>query len=177
MSDINLLRKKAQNSKSSERTLRVLRRTSFIFLFLTAISSIGLFLLNFTSPTSSLQREESKLTSSIAVYQDKAIKFLVINERVKNISTVIAKRKSYWKNIGGVINSLPSNVGVDSLSVNNNKISIVSSSESLLAINTFLDNLTSFSLKKQFFGKVSLTDLTFDTERKQYRASLDLDLL
>lgn len=177
MNEINLLRSQESEKKQPQKLERMLRLTSVILLSVVGLSSVTLFILNATSPVSSLQKEEATLLSQLTAYQNQFNKYLIIQDRLKNISGILSKRTNYNETINNLLEKVPQNVIVGSLSIDGNKVQMSVSSSSLSAINIFIDNTVELATDKKMFNRLTMNGLSFDVERGQYLLTLQADLL
>lgn len=177
MNEINLLRRGESEIKKPQKLERILRLTSVILLSVVGLSSVTLFILNTTSPLSSLEKEESTLLSQLTAYQNQFNKYLIIQDRLKNISGILSKRTSYTVKINTLLQKVPQNVVVGSLSIDGNNVQMSVSSNSLSAINIFIDNTVELATDKKMFKRLTMNGLSFDVERGQYLLTLQADLL
>lgn len=177
MNEINLLPKIRESLIKRQKTVRTLRLISVAFLLATTISSLVLFFLSTSSPISSLKQEENKVLSQLSSHKEKTERMFVIRERLKHISDILDKRGDYETEITLITDKLPPLVTIDSFSVSQNAITIITSSSSLLSLKTFSDNITDIALNKKVFSKVSFDDLVYDGASGKYSLSIKADLL
>lgn len=176
MNEINLLRQRGSEDRPSQKLARVLRLTSIVLFSIVGLSSAILFFLNFSSPLSSLQREEATLLSNLSAYQNRFNKYLIIQDRLKNISGVLSKRTKYNEKIDALLQKVPQDVFINSLSVDAKSMQISVSSHSLSAVNTLIDNTLELVADKKI-KRLTMNSLSFDVGRGQYLLSLSADLL
>lgn len=176
MSDINLLKKNTGGSKEVK-ILKILRTTSIISLFIVCVSSISLFIINSTQPVNDLKKEEVSLTAELSSYKQKMGKFMLINNRIKNISDIISHRSNFEKTIDLVSKQAPQEVQINNYSIDSKKINLSAASTSVLATNTFFDNLVKLVKDKNKLKRVTLNNLSVDGKSGDYSFSLNIELL
>ena len=102
---------------------------------------------------------------------------MAIDERLNDISNILAKRKNYSQIISEILKKAPSDVKTTSIEVGKDGVSIYVSSASLVPLNDFLNNLLEMSINKQVISNLSLTGLTADEKTGKYSLSLKMTLL
>lgn len=176
MSDINLLKKNTGGLKEAK-ILKYLRNTSIISLFVVCVLSIALFFINATQPVNDLKKEEESLQTRLSGYKQTLSKFVVINDRIKNITNIIANRSTFEKTIDLVLKQAPQEVKISNYTIDSKKISLNGSSTSTLATNDFFDNLVKLVKDKNKLKKVTLNNLSVDGKTGTYAFALDIELL
>jgi hypothetical protein len=178
MSDINLLARQQGSIRDKARPLRIIRLVAIFFLLFTAISSVGLFILNVQSGLSELEQEEARIISNLALYQQRHAKFNAVNERVRSISTLSSRSNKIDEVIKLVGQAVPSSdFSVDSLVIDEKTILISVSSSSLLSVDSFLSALIKVAFSKKTFGKLTLDNLAYDDKSRRYNISLSAEIL
>lgn len=178
MGEINLLQQKKDSRFLSLRILHALRLTSIAFLSIVTISSIGLFIINFSSPLTSLQEEEGELASSLTSNQSKLSSMLLINSRLKDIALLLGKRTHFEKELELIISGLPQGVTLNGLELDGKKITITSSSRSLSSMNSFVDQIILVTEQNnKVFKRLTMDNFSYDTKRGLYFASFKIDVI
>lgn len=176
MSEINLLRKKADNS-SEKKILKIVRILAIALLFLVAVSSIGLFFINSQSPLSSLKKEEEDLESSLSLYNEKTMRFFILKERLRYISDIVSRRPYFNETLDFVLKDAPKDVKINNLSLDKKSLTLTASSPSISSVDTFLNSLVKMAMDKKKVGKVTLNSMGFDNKSGNYFFSLELVLI
>lgn len=104
-------------------------------------------------------------------------KHLIIVDRLTTISTVLGKRPQLDTIVSSFLSKLPPNVTLISLQITLTKVQITGTSDSLLDINTFLNNLVLMVTKKEIIGRLVLQGLSFDAKKGTYNFILEATLL
>ncbi len=165
---INLLPQIKRDQSHVKIIVQGMRFFSITLLFVVTVSSVMVFLLKLQLPISRLQQEEKKLQSDLALLHNRRVKYFVLNDRLQNISTVMAKRSNLEKLLNLITQEIPSKSVIESLKVDAKQVSLNITSSSLTPLNTYLDNLLAKNSQQKTFKKVSLDTLIFDNKRKVY---------
>ncbi|MBI2033242.1 MAG: hypothetical protein HYT10_02135 [Candidatus Levybacteria bacterium] len=177
MSDINLLPKNQGILVSKEHGIRVVRFIAFGILSFVVFFSLILFIIRIQSPLTSLKKQEASLLSTLTLSNTKMAKHLIIVDRLTTISTVLGKRPQLDTIVSAFLSKLPPNVTLISLQITLTKVQITGTSDSLLDINTFLNNLVLMVTKKEIIGRLVLQGLSFDAKKGTYNFILEATLL
>ncbi len=169
MSDaINLLKGSKEKRFRAEKILRVMRRTSFLLLFLVGSVSIVFFFLNRQSPILSLKNDEATQIATLTTMRQKAVRLILAEKRLTDISGIFEKKAHLDSVINGVTGGIPTDISVQSLSLDGKKFTITVLSSSLVSANTLLDTITALVQKKKVFTKLTLDGLSMDPGKKYY---------
>lgn len=182
MNEINLISKKREAILRSKGIVKIFRAAAMVSLFLVFISSVGIFLLKLNSPLPALKREETALLSSLSSLKQRMAKFIILNDRLKNISSILSKRSDFDKKLDALVKiddltGTLQNIRITSLDMGKKNISVTISSESLYSINVFIDNLVAMSSNKQVFKIITLENVTADQKSGRYFSSIDIQFL
>lgn len=173
--NINLLEKrKTRMAILRFSKLRLLRTIAVSMLFLVSTVSVIIFILISLSPLPQLKRQEQQAILTLSQFRDDMVKISLINERTDVIEDLLSKRRSFDTTLEALQNKLPSEVNVETLSINKNTLSVSVSSKSLALLDTFINNILSAVQAKIDFSKVTLTSLSSDNQTKSYLLSLTL---
>lgn len=175
MKEINLLQKKRQ--LTSGKTLRLVRILAIGFLLLVTLSSTSLFFINSRSPLVKLQKEEVHVLSNLSMSQRKIAKLIVLDDRLRNISSLSTNRPSYDKTMDIILNQASQEVQVNEIKINKEKIIVSASGLSVSTINTFIENMTKLSDKEKSFKKIILNGISVNSKTGIYSLSIDINLL
>lgn len=174
--DINLLSKRKSNFTKNKKLAGFFRLASIILLVITVFSSLAIFFLKSNSNLTSLEKEEKAVYGELTRLNQKVAKLLLIERKIKDISTIIEKRPKFDEKINLITKDMPNNVSVASLTVDQKNLSVTLSSSSIYFLNLYLDSFLS-SANKKVFSKVTLDSLTLDNKSGRYFLSLKADLL
>lgn len=157
---INLLGAEQQLSAKiglGSRRLKRLRAVAVWFLFGISGASIVLFLLIALSPLPAVQEQERQALATLSQYHPDVAKLLLINDRIKESEIILAKRSKFDQTLEKIKNKMPPEASITGMTLNSNEILITVTSSSLVALDTFLNNLITATEEKQDFSKVTLT--------------------
>ncbi|MDO8658025.1 MAG: hypothetical protein Q7K55_04745 [Candidatus Levybacteria bacterium] len=177
MSDINLLPEKRKSSLRYRQMVKIFRITAVASLVIVVISSAAVFFLKLRSPLPSLEKEENNIKSNINLHSSKAVKFIMVSSRLKNISEIIMKRPDFSKRITMIMEKIPEDVDVNKFEVGDGGLSISAFSNSLSSIGNMLDGFNSMVSNKELLKQVMLKNLTFDENNNGYAFSLSINFL
>src|SRR5688572_10225393 len=138
MTDINLI--KRETSKVAARRLKYLRILAVAVACIVALSSSTLFIATRQNSIDSLKAQQNVLLQNITLFGDKAAKINFLNDRVRNIESVIKERKAYTSTVATILDGLPSNVTTSSLTLSEEDMLLTVSSSSLASVNEFLNS-------------------------------------
>lgn len=176
MSEINLVSKQKERITKLKKRVKLLRIIAFFCLIFVFTSSIFVFFIKLSSPLLSLQNQEKTLSANIDSSKQKIAKLFIVNDRLQNIESLLSKRANFNGTINAIVQQKPVDLSMTSLTVNKKNVSIKASSMSLTAINNFMDSLVVFAADKKMFNKITLENLSIDTEANQYVFSIKADL-
>ncbi len=159
-STINLLEHKDEN-KPAFTKLKVLRIIAAGLLFGVSVSSVVLFIFISLSPLGILKKQEKDTSVSLSQFDTEIAKLSLLRERAINIKEVMSKRFHYEDTIGLLQQYMSSDLTITSLNMDKNSLSITVSSNSLMSIDKFVNNLIQSAESKKGFSKVTLTSLEF----------------
>ena len=175
--NINLLVDKKDQHLGRVDTLRVLRLSAIVLLFLIASSTITLFILISLSPLPNLKAQEKLARVTLSQHHTDMAKLFLIKERTQAAEQVLAKRRMYDRPLEVILSLLPDGVEVEALKVEKNTLSLTVASKSLTLLNTFVGNLTGEVKEKKVFSRVSMGNLSIETTKNRYLVTLVLLLI
>lgn len=170
--DINLAIKKKRNTPRKKQ-VEILKKISFVILFIVAILSIIIFLLNLRFSISSVKKQQKAAMQNLSTYDQTAIKIFLLNSRLNDIGSILGSRVKHNQSVGKVVFDVTGSMRVEELSVNGSSFSITVSSPSLFDLNDFLNNILSLSSSKEV-SNVSLKELRIG--ESGYTMSLEMNL-
>lgn len=171
MSEINLLHKKQQTDHFGK-FLPYLRIVSIVCLIVTTTASLVLFLMKVDSPLVLLKKQEKTAIQNITVYNQQLAKDVVIKDRAQAISQLLSSRSEVPSIVGYIADGVPLGVYVNSLSVNKTETSITVVSQSLVLLQTFVDNMAKIVTEKKVYKTVRLNDFALDQKAKLYAVTI-----
>ncbi len=174
--DINLAARRKKIDLQGPWAVQILRMVTIVLLFLTATSSIALFLLKATSPLGSLERQEKQLLSQVSENRQTLATFLLTKARIKDVQALLSKRKTYDERLKLIADQVPSGVSINSLVLSEKTVLLSGQAGQSSNVDTFLSNITNQAQKKTF-SKVTLSSLVFDPKTAKYTFSLTISLL
>lgn len=159
-------------------TKQAMRKLYLACLFSFLVSfAVAIFLLIFTfilnSQLSTLDGRKSDILHKISLISDKKEKELFIKDRLTNIQKIIKNRKDLSSKIAPILDAFPQNVGVDSLTAQDEVITIQVTAQSLGGLDSLInDKIVAFaSSSKKTIRKVDIGN--FGVRNGAYSASLD----
>ena len=138
--NINLI-SSTDNEDPRKKRLRKLKNFSFILLFLVGFMSLMVFLIDYRFSVNYVRSQQADLIKKISIYDNTALKIVLLNSRLNDISTLIDDRPKYNKIAAEIAKGLGSSINVKEIKIEDSGISISVSSPSLLSLNEFLNNI------------------------------------
>lgn len=177
-SGINLVRgRQGGQLEKQKKILKTVRTISALLLVFIVLLSVVFFLISAMSPINSLQDQEKKLTTDLLTSKNKAVKLLLIENRVKEISTIQSGTSHFDKTVSNITQAIPSSISVDSFSLDKTSLVLTAKSDSLYSIDLLLNNLSDMVGVGNFIEKITVKELVVDPESGLYTVSLLLNLL
>ena len=159
--NINLI-SSTDNEDPRKKRLRKLKNFSFILLFLVGFMSLMVFLINYRFSVNYVRVQQADLIKKISIYDNTALKIVLLNSRLNDISTLIDDRPKYNKIAAEIAKGLGSSINVKEIKIEDSGISISVSSPSLLSLNEFLNNI--FRVKEsKLITSVNLESLSIES--------------
>ena len=154
--------------------LKILRISSMGILFIVGAGSIIISILIVFSPLPQLHKEEEKLKTQLSVLQPDIYKLAFINERGDSIRKVISQRPGYDKKIEVIESKLPTDVNLDTLTINKKTYTLKFSSKNLDSLDGLLNDLVDATGKDKDFIRIYLTSISTDTENEKFTLIINL---
>lgn len=173
--DINLVKKNVDGADN--RKTKILRNGAIAFALLIAILSIILFVLSRRNSLESIKKEQNTVLQNITFLEEKAAKFDLINDRIRNIEKVLDARKNYIETVNTIIQEVPNDASVVFVSIDKGVILMTISSASLLSINEFLDRFIGIAEEKHVIKDTTIESLTINSQSERYLLSIKAKLL
>lgn len=175
---INLLKGSREKRFRQEKILRIMRRISFVLLFLVGGFSVVFFFLNRQSAASAsaLKNDETNHRAAITAMRQKAVRLVLAEKRLTDISGIFEKKANLDTVVNGVTGAIPADIFVQTLSLDGKKFTITVFSSSLKSADTLLNNIIDLSQNKKVFTKFTLDGLSMDPGKEYYVISFSGDL-
>lgn len=174
--DINLLVSKDANYLRQKKTLSLVRLVAFAFLGIVTLLSVIAFFLNSQFSPALIKNQEDTVLQSLSALNKKQAKLFVVNNRVTNIATILNKRVDYYIILNNTLDKIPTNVSIDRIEVDKKQISLTISSNSLIPIDTLINNFVDMVKNKKLINSLTLNSLTLNAKTSQYSISLNASL-
>ena len=175
--NINLSPSKRRTNQYQEELLKTVKKISVIFLVITVISAVGLFLLDINPSLSYILQQKNATLTNLSFTHGKAAKYLLIKDRIQSINSIIQGRSSFDDVIASLEQQIPTDVAVDSLSIDRKTVTVNVSSTSLSSCDTLLTNITQMLQEKKIIKAISIDTITEDQSVGKFVLSMRLDLL
>lgn len=175
--EINLLPYNENLYKPSTNYLLIIKIIAIVSLIIVAFSSVAVFLFKANSSMVNLRDEEQQLILKLAPYNLEATKYSFLSNRLREINDILSKRPNFNEKVDVVFKNLPADASIDSISIDQKKITIGAVSNSLSSLNIFLDNLVAMVNNRILIKRVVLNGVNVDRKQGKARVSLEGDLL
>lgn len=176
-SDINLVSSKTYQLQEELKRLKTLKIIAIGSLSLVALVSVLLFIITITLPVASVKKNQEQTLSNISSLHEKLVKYSLIDDRLNNISGVIKTRKNYAKLAGLILNKLPVDLSVDSMTIDGGTFNIVISGGSLTPINTFIEEIVVIGNRDNIIKNLIVQGLVANIDTGKYTLTLQADTL
>lgn len=103
--------------------------------------SLVVFLLDYRFSVGYVRKQQDDVVKKIAIYDETAVKIILLNSRLSDISKVLDGRNNYNEKMLKIIEGVKGATQIDEFEINDTEISITASSVSLSSLNDFLNNL------------------------------------
>lgn len=177
MKEINLLPIQRQNFFQRNQVLRAAQIIGYGSFILSLTAVLILFFLGQNTDIPKLQTQQKSLETNLQLLADKQTQYLFLTDRVQRIQTIVKKRNDFAAILSQIQSLIPDLVSVQGLSLDNKKISLVVSSDSLPAIGQFIDGFTQAVKKKQIVKHVTFDDVLANPVKGNYTVSMQGELL
>lgn len=174
---INLVSEKKSYLESEQRILAILRGISISLLITVAIVSVVTFVIGAAIPLSSIKQQENSIITSIASLHKRLATFNYTKDRINNIQNLISERKDLTKPFNTILSIFPSNARINSISIDKGILQITISSNSLIDMNQFINDMYDLSNKKTTITEVKLDSLNLNGSSGLYSLSMEAKIL
>ncbi len=175
--DINLISNKDTTSLKAKKRLKQTRTIAIVSLVIVALLSVIVFIINSQTSLESIKKDESSTLQSISYLNKKSAKLAIINNRLKDISDIMVKRKNYTSAINTLLQLMPPGLSTANLELSKQDVSVVVNSNSLLSMDKFLNSVMDLTSKKQVISNVTIESLILNKKTGSYSLSLKAKLL
>lgn len=175
--DINLISNNDAASLKAKKRLKLTRTIAIISLVIVALLSIMVFVINSQTSLDKIKKDQNSTLQSISYLNKKTAKLAIINNRLKDISDIMEKRKNYTSTINTLLQLMPPGVSTTTLELGKQDVVLVVHSNSLLLIDKFLNSIIDLSFKKQIISKVTIESLIVNPKTGGYSLSIKTTLL
>lgn len=177
MKEINLLPIQRQNFFQKNQVLRIAQVIGYGSFILSLTTVFILFFLGQNNDIPRLQAQQKSLETNLQLLSDKQTQYLFLTDRVQRIQTLIKQRSDFSLILSQVQMLIPDSVSVQALNLDNKKLTLVVSSDSLSSIGQFIDGLTQSVKKKQILKHVTFDDVLANPVKGNYTVSVQGELL
>lgn len=175
--NINLVSSKTEQLERELKRLKALKIIAVASLAVVALISILLFVITLTLPVSSVKKDQEQTLSSISSLHEKLVKYSLINDRLNNIASLIKSRKNYVLLVNTVLNKLPADLAVDSMTIEGKTFTLVISGASLTPIDKFIEDITVLGDEEKIIKNLVVQGLLVNAESGKYTLTLEADTL
>lgn len=175
--EINLVVGKKKEVIQRETQLKVTRFLAIASLVVVISLSVGVFLINQLSGIQGSLQKEKDATQNISFFQKKIGTLLLTENRMKDIDTLIKNQSHLDVTIKGLMDGIPDDVRIDSLTMTRKDMTMTLVSSNLESINSFLDFIVSKVNNNQLLSKLTVNNIIADTTLQKYIVSIKGDLL
>lgn len=174
--NINLLLKQDDESLKQQKKVKLSNFIAVIFLIVTGMTSLIVFLLIQLTDVSSIKKKHLDVAGKISDAQDKQARLFILNDRISNILEILDKRHDLSSVMSSILAKTPNNILVENMEIDYNVISMTVHSNSLFTIGEFINNLTDMVRKKDKINSLTLNSLVFDENKNSYTASIKSEM-
>ena len=170
----NKIQPKHEHEKNKKRSLRTI---AVGLLFTVAVFSMIFFILVAISPLPQLRKQEKIASFNLSLAHPDIVKLALVKERTDSIQQLMDKRPYYDRVLNSIQTKLPSGVRINEVSIDKDDFSVTLSSNSLLQLDNFLNELAIASEAKKEFSQIKIKDLSKTDTINTYLLTINLDTL
>lgn len=171
-SNINLVSISKTEGRGRENLIRNLRIASIISVIGVGTISISLFVILQGLYPAPVIKQEQEVIKSISSFRDREGKLILVKNKVKGVEEVITKRQKYDEVLRNVSDQIPSGVAIGNLSINDTRLSLSVSSNSLLLIDETINNLYGIVLDNKIIKNFTIENISADPSSSGYSMSI-----
>ena len=169
--EINLVLQEGIEELKQKRKLRRFRIAAVSSLIVVLVISLSLYLLKLNL-SSGLEERKNSLLSQLDPLRNKEAKLKIVNDRIRNISSIQGTRKDISKIVDEILTAM----SIENLEFEETSVLLEASSNSLVLIDDFINNLIEMGEQKRVVRTMILDSLGFD-ELQGYSVSLNISLI
>ena len=177
ISSINLVSNNNSQLEKELRRVTAMRIIAIVCLVSVALLSVLIFVINFTLPLQAVKAQQQTELISIGTMHKKLVKYVLLNDRVRNIADLTAKRKNIASLINTITGKLPKDLSVESLGMENGIITLGISGNSLLTMNQFIDDFIALKDKNKIIKSINIQSLSLNVLKGKYSLSVQAGML
>lgn len=177
ISSINLVSNNNNQLEKELRRIKAIRIIAVICLVSVALLSVLVFVVNYTLPLQAVRAQQQTELLSIGTMHKKLVTYTLLNDRVKNISDIIAKRTDAASLINTILGKLPTDLSVDSLAMENGTITLGISGSSLITMNQFIDSFIALKDNSKIINNISIQSLSLNVLEGKYSLMVQAGIL
>lgn len=175
--DINLYYNKRVQGRDTQKIVKWLQISAIACLIIVFVSSVTVGALKITSKQKSLRDEEQQLLQELKKQEKKIGSLFLTSERLKGISDLVNKRFDFDTLLSYILSKIPSEVSINSLNIDNKRLTVSLSSSSLFSIEQSLDDFTQLVNTNKRFRKIDMDELNVDYNNGSYSVFLIAEIL
>lgn len=175
--NINLVVGRTFDIEKQLRRVRIIKIIAIGTLIAVLITSLVFFLITIFLPTSSIKKSQQETLTNISLLHKKLVSYSLVNDRISNISTIINHRKNYGEVSSAVLNKIPPELNVDTLSIDDNILTIVVTGTSLKPVNQVIEDMIVMANNNKLIKNLLIESLTLSSQTGRYSLSIQADIL
>ena len=176
-SSINLVSNKILKLENEQKRLRLFKIVAVASLVFVASASIILFIITLALPISSVKKDQEQTLSSISALRKQLVKYVLIKDRVKNISEFMSSRKNYASSANTIFEKLPQELSVETMILEDKILTLSVSGDSLIPVNEFIDDLVEIGDSGKIIKNLTIQSLVLNFSNGRYILSMQADIL
>jgi len=175
--DINLFQHTSANSPQKlTKEIRWIRLVSLLLLFIVPTGAVIIFLFIFFSPQTALQQQENMLLTKANTLGKRVSAISFINDRTTLSEQFISQRSIYGKALREMVLQLPTDVLINSVSIQKEAVILSVTSTSLTSLQTYQANLLAVPKSTQLLQKIAFQAIQLAPEDNNYQMTLQASI-
>ena len=172
---INLVSPKNSQLDKDQNRLRVARIVAFAVMVVVALIAVLVFVINLTLPINAIKNDEQITLSNISVFHAKLANYYLVEDRVNNLSNIIAQRKKLPDIADAILTTVPQDLAITTMQIDAKQVSFIVSGKSLVSMNKFIDDVTALDKSKKIIKNIVVQQLSADIKNGNYSISVQAD--
>ena len=160
--NINLADKKNPEDAKDLR-VKKLKSVSLGLLILTAFMSVTIFAIDYRFSASYVRNQQGEMMKELEKFNEPAAMIFVLNSKLDDISSILSQRKKYNNISSEILRGAPIELTIEEFVTDGNEIYIKASSNSLLAIDEFLNHNLNL-IESKTLSSITLKSLTLELD-------------